>query len=115
MVNISSPQMARQLESNLHSEGIAVRRVGSVPQMFELLHYESPAVLVLDMSICRGCERMVVSAIHHLASNLRLIAYSAESYATDAAAVEAGVYFYAAGMDLSRLEEAIHAALSAKR
>ncbi|MBI2899768.1 MAG: response regulator [Planctomycetes bacterium] len=109
------PGARETLVRNLKSVDVEVRSATSIRQMLEAMADRIPDVLLLNLGLEGMESEVIVSMIHMVAPDTRIVAYSPKSDPKDAAAVEGGVFFYAAGGDESYVAAAIQAALQKRR
>lgn len=114
-VALAQPETREALSRTLRLEKIAVREFDSIDDLVDSIDNPACTVIVLDLSLCNtSCG----AAIHHvrtLAPSARLIVCTPHSEERDASAIEEGVFYYAAGVDVSQLAEAVRAGLRLMR
>lgn len=95
----------------LKSPATRILRTASLHELVDGLVAKVPDVLVLDLHLFDVPGEDIISMIGKLSPGTRIIAYSAESTPADATAIEKGVFYYAAGVDMAGIEQAVRAAL----
>lgn len=115
------PNVALALEDSSAAADLA-RRLGRVATVCTIeadsfkaitrgVIQSSPKVMVLELSEIRELAIPIISLIKAASPGTSIIAYSPEPSDDDAQVVEEGIYYYAGGTSVERLEEIVRAAL----
>lgn len=86
----------------------------SIPELLARVDDVSPDVLVLDLGMCSESPELLIGTLRRKSPSTRIVACSSESDPKDAAVIEKGIFYYAAGMDAAQLAEVVRAALHRK-
>ena len=114
MLLMKDEGVRKSLSRMLRTRGVRVLECSRLPDALGNLMVQAPALLAVDLVLCRTAPEMIIEAIHKAAPETRVVICTSESEPGDAEAIEKGVFFYAAGMDVNQLGKAILAGLGLK-